>query len=210
MKQYAQYPESKQHYYAVVTSMDEQMGRLRKTLRERGIAGNTMIWFCSDNGPSRLRVSQRCQGITGPYRDRKGSLYEGGIRVPGILEWPAMVKPGRVTRAAAVTSDYFPTILELLKLPVPHDNPLDGLSLVPVIKGEWIKRPAPIGFVFYKRFAWNDDRYKLLSVDNGETYELYDLRTDPGESVNVIAEHPDLAARMERELTQWRLGLRAD
>jgi len=140
------YPGLKTHprnYYGCISAVDEQVGRLRTKLRELGVAENTMVWFCSDNGPE---GSSQDPGLAGGLRGRKRSLYEGGVRVPGILEWPAVVQAGSETDVPAVTSDYLPTILDVLGQPLPAERPYDGISLLPVIRGEVAARGTAIGF----------------------------------------------------------------
>jgi len=105
-KMYSQYSEDEQHYYGCISALDEQMGRLRKELRAAGIADNTMLWICSDNGPEGKDGKRgRTRGSAGPLRGRKRSLFEGGVRVPGLLEWPARIKGGQVTDIPCCTSD---------------------------------------------------------------------------------------------------------
>ncbi|EON74966.1 Arylsulfatase [Lunatimonas lonarensis] len=111
---YPDLSEDKQHYFGSITAMDGQIGRLRETLRELGVADDTMIWFCSDNGSEGSEQANRAQGSAGPFKGRKRSLYEGGIRVPAVLEWPSQVQGGRKTNLPVSTSDYFPTILGAL------------------------------------------------------------------------------------------------
>ncbi len=205
MKQYSHLSEDKQHYYATVTAMDEQIGRLRTELKNLGIAENTMIWFCSDNGPSWLRVSPRCVGSSGPFRERKGSLYEGGVRVPGILEWPAKVKGGQATSIPCSTSDYYPTILSALNLRAENQvNPLDGIDLTPVIQGNLKERPSPIAFLQRNRAALSDNRYKIITGDiESREYELYDLVADKAEQKNIADERPGIVEAMRKELEAW-------
>ena len=90
-------------YFGSLTAMDDQLGRLRSTLRELGVATDTMLWFCSDNGPEGR--AQKAPGSAAPLRGRKRSLYEGGVRVPGLLEWPRRIRSGRVTAVPCSTSD---------------------------------------------------------------------------------------------------------
>lgn len=223
----AMYPgldENTQHYYAVITAVDRQMGRLRQTLRDLGVDENSMIWFASDNGPEgNPGVKGRSQGTAGPFRGRKRSLYEGGVRVPGILEWPARVDAGRESSVATVTSDYFATVLDIIGYELPEDKrrPYDGVSLVPLIEGKMKERPHPIGFQGHGLATMNDNRYKLVHnpsqkrqrSDNGETpvaeWELYDLLKDPGETTNIIANHGKLAARMREQLEAWQASCEA-
>ncbi|MBK3519227.1 sulfatase family protein [Carboxylicivirga marina] len=129
---YKEQPKMIRNYAGCVTAMDEQIGRLRKYLLKHGIGGNTMIWFCSDNGPE-----NNSTGTTGGFKARKRSLYEGGVRVPGLLVWPDKVKEGFAIDAPAVTSDYLPTIMDALDIKskkVPYI--LDGESLMPTIEGK--------------------------------------------------------------------------
>jgi len=215
---YPQQNENTQHYYAVVTALDEQIGRLRARLRDLGVAENTMLWFCSDNGPEgNSGQVRRRQGSAGEFRGRKRSLYEGGVRVPGILEWPAKISSGRATHYPAVTSDYFPTIMEVLGYDITRQTkrPYDGLSLMPVIMDDVRQRPAPIAFAGHGLETLSDNQYKLvhnpskmrLKHDNGKTpvaeWELYDLQNDPSETINLAAKKPDIVSRMQKELRKW-------
>ncbi len=202
---YAHLPEDKQHYYGVITALDEQIGRLRRDLRKLNAAENTMLWYSSDNGPSAPRVSSRCQGSPGPFRGRKGSLYEGGVRVPGILEWPARVKSGTVTDVPCCTSDYYPTVLDVLGFNIPDQpHPIDGISLLPLIEGEMKERPRPIAFQHRHQVALSDNRYKLISEDlDDRSFELYNLIRDPGETMDLANQRPEVAEQMKATLQEW-------
>ncbi|MBW6480503.1 MAG: sulfatase-like hydrolase/transferase [Bacteroidales bacterium] len=214
LEMYKDFSEDKQHYYGTLTAMDEQIGRLRQELRRLGVAENTMIWFCSDNGPAAKGggpgwdAGDRQQGVTGGFRGRKGSLFEGGVRVPGILEWPARIKSASKTDLPAVTSDYFPTILDILNIKVEKQPVLDGKSLKNLIEGQdIIKRNQPIGFRF--RFegqewqVWNDDQYKLIYKVKDKEYLLFDLYSDPYEKNNIIAKEFKIASKLKLALEEW-------
>lgn len=223
----AMYPdldENTQHYYAVISAVDRQMGRLRQSLRDFGVADNTMLWFASDNGPEgNPGMKGRSQGTAGPFRGRKRSLYEGGVRVPGLLEWPAKVDGGGETSVASVTSDYFATVLDIIGYELPEEKrrPYDGVSLVPLIEGKMKERPHPIGFQGHGLATLNDNRFKLVhnpsgnrhKSDNSEApiaeWELYDLRKDPGETTNLIARRSKLATRMRLQLEAWQASCAA-
>ena len=114
----------------------------------------------------------------------KAGFYEGGIRVPGICEWPARVKPGR-TSVPAVTSDFYPTILAAAGISIPPDKPrpLDGINLLPLLDGKMAERPSPIGFVESKNFSWSDNHYKLMSGKEGK--ELFDLTKRISEKLKI-------------------------
>jgi len=196
------YDDEHKDYYGCITAMDEQIGRLRKELNNLGIEDHTMLWFCSDNGPD---TKKPAQGITGGLRKRKHSLYEGGVRVPGILIWPEMVKNNRVVDMPCSTSDYFPTVLDALgyQLPEAETRPYDGISLLPYIKGEFDQRPRPIAFQSGKQYSLVDNRYKIYSSDAGETYELYDLVADRAESTDIAGQHPEVVAKMKEQFDAW-------
>ena len=208
-KMYHDQPEPAQHYYACLTAMDEQIGRLRTKLKSLGIANNTMICFCSDNGPAR-QGSPRHVGTAKNLKGYKLSLNEGGIRVPGLMVWPEKIKKPRTVTAPCFTSDYFPTILAALKTPLPSDRAYDGVDILPFAIGKKIKREKPLGFLNKdgKEAAWIENRYKLISRKKGN--ELYDLISDPGETINLIKKAPKIAKKMEGQLLIWRTGVMAE
>ncbi len=203
---YLRYSEDEQHYYGCITAMDEQVGRLRAELRALGVADNTMLWFCSDNGPEgKDGKSGRSRGSAGPFRGRKRSLFEGGVRVPGLLEWPARVKAGRKTDLSCSTSDYFPTVLGALGFKMKgQPEPIDGVSLLPLIEGKMTKRPVPIGFESGKQVSLTGNRYKIYSKDGGKTYMLFDLLENPVESRDLAADKPQVVRSMKTALDKWR------
>ena len=134
---YAEHEPYHQHYYGCVTALDEQVGRLRGELRQLDVADDTLVFFCSDNGPE---GNQKAPGTTGGLRGRKRSLWEGGIRVPGLVEWPARIPPASKTIVPACTSDYLPTILDILNVTRDDARPLDGVSLLPLLAGDQEQR----------------------------------------------------------------------
>ena len=205
-KPYSQYSEDEQHYYGCITAMDEQVGRLRAELRALGVADNTMLWFCSDNGPEgKDGKSGRSRGSAGPFRGRKRSLFEGGVRVPSLLEWPAQVEAGRTTDIPCSTCDYFPTVLGTLGFTMKgQPEPIDGVSLLPLIEGKMTKRSAPIGFESSKQVSLTDNRYKIYSKDGGRNFMLFDLLEDPAESRDIAAEKPQILQSMKAALATWQ------
>ncbi len=203
---YAGQPEPAQHYYAAVTAMDEQVGRLRAELKRLGVDGNTMLWFCSDNGPAR-QGSPRHVGSNGGLSGYKLSIREGGIRVPGLLVWPDKIKKPRTVGAPCVTSDYFPTILDALGIELPDDRVYDGISLLPLVRGERKTRDAPIGFLNRdgNEAVWMEDRYKLIAGRKG--VQLYDIPADPAEKTDLADKLPEVRARMQAALAAWKDGV---
>jgi len=204
LAEYQGLSEEEQHYYGCITALDHEMGRLRSTLGELGIARDTMLWFCSDNGPEGDGESGRCLGSTGPFRGRKRSLLEGGVRVPAFLEWPAVIATHRVVETPCCTSDYLPTVLDLLDQEVKtHPHQLDGISLLPLIEGTMDSRPKPIGFQSAKQLSLVGNRYKLYSADEGATWALYDIIGDPGETTDISLSRPEVVRKMKQQLDQW-------
>ena len=125
--------------FAEITAMDRAIGQLRDELGRTGLRSNTLLWYCGDNGTPTEAVA------TVPFRGEKADIYEGGIRVPGLIEWPARISRPRATDVNAVTSDILPTLCELAGQPLPK-RPLDGISLAPLFAGAMTERPQPIGF----------------------------------------------------------------
>lgn len=142
-KPYAALEARQQHFYGEITAMDRAVGRLRGELRKLGLRENTLFWYCSDNG-ALPKV-----GSSGGRRGQKASIYEGGLMVPALLEWPARVQAPRVVAIPCVTSDIYPTVLELAGVKVERQPPLDGVSLVPLLEGKTDARSKPIGFWNY-------------------------------------------------------------
>ena len=131
-----------QHFYGEITGMDRAFGKLRAELRKLGIHENTILWYCSDNG------GLPGVGITGG-RGNKGKVYEGGLRVPAILEWPARIANPRKTDVPCNTSDIYPTLLDIAGVRIKKQPPLDGISLVSLISDKMKSRPKPMGFWDY-------------------------------------------------------------
>lgn len=197
--QYDSLTHREQLLYGSITAMDEQVGRLWRHLKELGVAENTMLWFCSDNGPE-----INTPGSAGPFRERKRSLYEGGVRVPALVVWPGGIPSSRPSDLAMSTSDYLPTILDFLDLEYPLVNrPVDGVSLRGQLEQGGNKRESAIGFLIHKKRSWVTDRYKLISNDEGDSYEVYDLLNDPGESINLADSLLELKEELQLDLTNW-------
>jgi arylsulfatase A-like enzyme/N-acetylneuraminic acid mutarotase len=210
---YSDQPMQAQHWFGAITAMDRQVGRLRFWLREKQIHEDTIVWFCSDNGPSYIHDFNSA----GPFRGKKATLWEGGVRVPAIVEWPSGIKGGRVIKAPMSTNDFYPTLLAAAGVEVPKGQPLlDGIDVLPLLTGQRERRNAPIAFQApvkstedvlaepgTKQVSVVDDRYKLISVNGGKDWMLFDLDKDPGESTDIAKDHPDLVTAMKVELETW-------
>jgi len=209
-------------YAAMVTRMDREVGRLVQLLKDKGVYDNTIIIFTSDNGP----LSDRYAGTDSEFfnshagfRGRKGSMYEGGIRVPCIVSWKGKIQSGSVSDQMSGFEDWLPTLLEIAGIAPQNQHPCDGISLVPVLLDEkndrpvreWLYRESP-GYGGQQTIMLGD--WKALRVDwagakrAGKTIgdvpiELYNLKDDPVEENNVAARHPEkvkeLRDMMDRE-----------
>jgi len=206
LKLYEGCTEEEQHYYGCVSAMDAQVGRLTQLLDELGVAENTLLWFCSDNGPEgteELGQNGRNRGRTGGLRGRKRSLYEGGVSVPTLLHWPASLPCGVSRSVPGSTLDMLQTCCAAMGVEAPQDRPLDGTNLLPLLKDEGVHRSKPIPYRFLARkdamfgaptFAVMDGKWKFLTNldERGSHDQLFDLVADRSESRNCLADHPEL------------------
>jgi len=199
-------------YFGELVGVDRAMGTLRAGLRKFGIADTTIVWFNSDNGGWIDPAKPDANGVTGGLRGRKGDMWEGGLRVPAIIEWPARIRQPFVTDVPAGVIDIYPTIVDILKLKVPDQvEPLDGISLVPLLDGQMKERPRPMGFWQHGGAlntnsgpaAWTDNRYKLVKPAAG-TWELYDVTSDLSEKTDLATRFPEVVERMKADLENWQ------
>ena len=160
------------------------------------MADNTLILFCSDNGPEGKAPGGRRQGVTNGLRGRKRALYDGGVRVPALACWPGRLQAGAVVDTPLSTLDYFPTIRKLTGYQMPDRRPVDGQDIWPILAGKTEQREKAIPFVRGNQATLVKDRYKLVLPQG----ELYELSEDWGEENNVASEHPERAGLMKKEL----------
>ncbi len=203
---FAELDERSQHHYGELVAMDRSIGTLRQGLRDLGVADNTVLWFTSDNG-GLPRIEPE---TVGGLREFKGSVYEGGIRVPAVVEWPAEITEARTTAFPAATMDIFPTVASIAGLPeTALLQPQDGIDLRPVIDGEDGPRTKPIGFRFLGRRALIDNDLKIVVPEADAAYELYDLAADFAETTDLAGERPDELARLREALKAWDASVAA-
>ena len=220
-KQYADlYAEvmhpDKAQYFGNVTQMDAAIGRLLKYLEDQQLAENTLILFSSDNGPetlNRYKGGNRSHGSPGSLRGMKLWLYEGGIRVPGILRWPAQVKAGQVIATPVHFCDLLPTLCELAGAELPHQRALDGVSLVPLLRGENLSRSRPLYWQYNRalgasNLAVRDGDWKLLA--DAEALELYNIEEDPKETRLLNSDEPERLEQLTAKLRKMRDEVAAD
>lgn len=197
-------PRGPGEYYANVTYLDQQVGRVLAALDRLGHADDTMVIFTSDNGPVTSAWQQwhevNAHGDTGGLRGRKHHLYEGGIRVPAIVRWPGVVAAGTTTAAPATGMDLFVTLAGLCGVPVPADRAIDGADIAGLLRGG--PGPAPRDFYWAlptadgRDYAFRRGDWKLLLNDRLEPVELYDLARDPLELINRLGVEPVRVAEL--------------
>lgn len=201
---------SKQHY-GELAAMDRSIGTLRSGLKDLGIADDTLIWFCSDNGG----LNRITPSSVGALRGFKGTLYEGGLRVPGIVHWPSKLGSDDVPHFPAGAVDIFPTLVDLLNIDASDSSrPMDGVSLLPAILGRQELRQTPLCFHYQNNTAVIDNNKKLIRFQEKrgkQRVEVYDLRTDIAESENIadmaVATSARLATTADRFEESMRLSI---
>jgi arylsulfatase A-like enzyme len=185
------------HHHGELVAMDRSIGTLRAGLKRMGLSQNTLVWFCSDNGGLKGVGHDSVGGLRG----NKGTIWEGGLRVPGIIEWPARIKP-RITSYPASTMNILPTLVDLLGLP--KDSMLelvDGMSIKPLLAGEIGPRTKPIPFHYNGKAALIDNDLKIVTEKIGSgKYLMFDLKADKTESNDLFAERPVDAKRLRAAL----------
>ena len=193
--------EIEQNHYGELAAMDRSIGNLRQTLREMEIEDNTLVWFNSDNGG----LKQFGPETVGGLRGWKGDMYEGGLRVPAVIEWPAGIKNPRVTNYPAGTVDIFATLIDICGI---DDSvltkPQDGISLKPLFEGEIGPRKEPLPFRHKGRGALIDNDWKVVMPDvSGDDVELYNLVDDASETTDLADTQAELASKMKDTLVEW-------
>lgn len=191
-------------YAAMIEGMDTEIGRFLKALDEAGLRENTLVIFKSDNGGY--------NGDNRPLRGFKGMLFEGGIRIPWIVRWPGKVEAGSTCSTPVISMDCYPTLLEVVGLPSTPDHPIDGLSLVPLLRQSGdLKRDAIYfhypNYAFHKRNRLGgvirEGKHKLIKRYGDGSLELYNLAEDIGEKRNLAKNSPQVAMRLEEKLNTW-------
>lgn len=197
-------------YAAMIYSVDQMVGKLLQCLESHGLRENTLIIFTSDNGGHFQNT---------PLRDRKGSLYEGGIRVPFIVSWPAVIKAQKVSREPVISYDIFPTLLSAAQCPDAAPAGIEGQSLMPLIEPDGVfirERPLIWHFPHYRHnqeamgCAIRKDEWKLMYSFETEKVRLFNLLEDPGEKQDLSAAQPKKTRLLQKELFDILAKLRAE
>ncbi|HJN12373.1 MAG: sulfatase [Pirellulaceae bacterium] len=190
-------------YIAMVESMDRGIGKVLAKLDEFNLRNNTLVVFTSDNGGHTWSRNT-------PLRGSKATIWEGGVRVPCLARWPGRLPQGKVTSQVGITMDWTATFRRLAGLGRDRAGE-DGIDLLPVLTGKaparqrtlfWRRKKGPVRKNVEEGLAVRQGRWKLIKQATGERY-LFDLKSDVGETRNLVEEHPELAARLDAELVAW-------
>ncbi|MBD2604955.1 sulfatase-like hydrolase/transferase [Scytonema hofmannii FACHB-248] len=186
-------------YAAMVQRLDEGVGKVLEALEQSGQANNTLVIFTSDNGGERY-------SYFGPFQGRKGSLYEGGIRVPTLIRYPGVIRANQVSKQVIITHDLTATILAATRTSFDPDYPLDGVDLLPLLRDKRKVLPRTLFWRYggaeprTQKAVRNGD-WKYLNLA-GEEY-LFDLSTDLGETVDLKDSHPEVFTRLRNQFEDW-------
>jgi arylsulfatase A-like enzyme len=181
-------------YAEMMKSLDEGVGRVMEAIKGAGIDKKTLVIFTSDNGGERFSYQW-------PFSGAKGDLLEGGIRVPAIVRWPGIVPANRVTQQMAITMDWTATILAAAKTDADARRSLDGIDLLPMLKGSEPLRDRTFFWRIYDQDAAREGKWKFFR--NGEVRHLFDLSTDQHEQADFSQKHPEILQRLMSEFDKW-------
>ena len=198
-------------YGAMIEGMDLAIGRVLKAVDDLKLREDTLVVFTSDNGGYGGVADNR------PLRGDKGHLYEGGIRIPLIVRWPGVVKPGTLSDVPVISTDWFPTLLEAGGATAPKVT--DGESILPLLRGDGKLRRDAL-FFHYPNYAFHRKnrlggairmgKHKLIERFDDGSLELFDLQGDLGEKKNLAQENPQLAEKLAKRLRDWRQSVNAN
>lgn len=216
------YPSTEQVYYASVTALDQELGRLFQKLDELGLTEHTLVIFSSDNGPEDIHIrnaSHSGVGSPGPFRGRKRSLYDGGIRMPLIVRWPGQVPADRLDETSVISAvDFLPTLCSLAGGQLPTDYRGDGEDVSDILRGASRPRNSPLFWEWRFLIAgYPVNHSPMLSVREGgwslllnpdrSRVELYDAVNDRMQLDNQAAAHPEIVERLAEKVLAWHKAL---
>jgi arylsulfatase A-like enzyme len=201
------WPQPEKNKAAMITRLDNYIGQLLEQLQKLVVTNNTVIFFTSDTGPQGGGgVDLKFLGSTGSFRGGRGTLYEGGLRVPMIVWGPGLIPPGRPSDFIWAACDFFPTAADIARVQLPAN--LDGISILPTLTGK--PQPQPRQFLFRWELRSRDTAqaarlgdWKIVRAKPDEKWELYQLKADPGETQNVADKHPEVIAAFEESLKNF-------
>jgi arylsulfatase A-like enzyme len=205
--------KSRRTYAAMVSSLDDGVGRVLEALHRNGIEKNTLVVFLSDNGGP-LKKGRPSFTDNGPLARGKGSLFEGGVRVPFAMQWKGTLPAGRVYTNPVISLDIMATITALAGVEIAAERPLDGVNLIPHLTGQ--DPQPPHDQLFWRKFENNGistrkGSMKLVSDERRErdNYQLFDLSADTGEQQDLRGKNPEQVEQLIRDCETWNAGLKA-
>lgn len=209
-------PDVRQHH-GNATQLDRAFGKLMTALDDQKLTENTFVVFTSDNGPEGDGTKGRTRGSAGNLRGRKTNMYEGGIRVPGIVRWPGRIQAGTISAVPIVGTDFFPTALAIAGAKVPADRVIDGANVLPVLTGkaQAVERPQPLYWrlnmaPYNLHMAMRDGDWKILASQDLTNFEFYNLRDDPKESTDLKEKEKQRFEAMKKALTEHNAKIEAE
>jgi arylsulfatase A len=221
-------------YAAMTEHLDKSVGRIMEKLKNEGLEKNTMVIFFSDNGGLIARYDripllaernlkiyednplQYIASSNAPLRAEKGTVYEGGIRVPLIIKWPDIIKPGRISEKVVTSVDFYPTFLDLIKAAKPKGQILDGISLMPEFTGKDLQGERPVFWhypVYHHAVPAGAVRlgdWKLIENFVKGNFELYNLKADISEAMDLSLLYPDKTKELKKILKKWQGDVNAE
>ena len=196
--------DEKKRYQAVVTALDAAVGRVLAQLDSLGLTDNTLVIFFADNGAFMRKGCGLGCASNKPLRTEGLLLYDGNVRVPCLVRWPGRIRPGTVCRQPLILMDFFVMVLKAAGAPLPDDRIIDGRDPTATLAG---KAPSPHDCLFFRyggSRAVRSGRYKLLRPRGSPSWQLYDLVSDVGETRDLAAEKPEVAADLKRRFDEWQ------
>jgi arylsulfatase A len=218
-KPYADLAEDFRQHHGNVSQLDHAFGKLMAALDQEKLADNTVVFFTADNGPEGDGHRNRTRGSTGGLRGRKRSMYEGGIRVPGIIRAPGRIRPDSTSEAPVIGSDLFPTVLKLCDVRAPGDRVLDGADIAPLWTGKAnaVPRERPLYWRLNMappkenlHVAMRDGDWKILASQDLTHFEMYNLKTDPHEKNNLKEKETERFQSLKQKLEKLHREIEAE
>ncbi len=210
-KYLARFPDIKEFgpkaHAAMVSALDDGVGTILRKLREKNLEENTIIFFLSDNGgPTSNLPGGGNYSLNTPLRGRKGTFFEGGIRVPFFVQWKGHIPAGKTLDQPVISLDIVPTALAAANVKPAGAKPLDGKNLLPLARGESAQAPHDLLFWrYHAHFAARDSQWKLIKIQ-GKEPQLFNLTSDISETTNVAKDHPEIVARLSKSIDEWNNG----
>jgi arylsulfatase A len=202
--------EEKHLYSALVTAMDEAVGRVLDTIDQQGLTERTLVMFLSDMGAILRPHHGLGVASNAPYRDGAPSVYEGGVRVPAIFRWPGKLPVGTVLEEVLCQLDILPLCLAVAGQPWPPERVLDGIDPLPVLRGEQAAPPRALVYNYREAFGLREGAWKIVRTRDNQPWELYQLDRDPTESQDVANQYPARVRQLDASFQRWRSEVQRD